>query len=59
MLRNLRFKARCYEKNIAPLCSCVLAIEPREIQVASISIILEFRVTHAICLFLRAKIYTV
>lgn len=43
-------------KNIAPLC---IAIEPREIQVASISIILEFRVTHAICLFLRAKIYTV
>lgn len=45
-------------KNIAPLCSYVLAIEPREIQVASISIILEFRVTHAICLFSRAKIYT-
>lgn len=42
-------------KNIAPLCSCVLAIEPREIQVASILIILEFRVTHANCLFLTAK----
>ena len=37
------------------MCSCVLAIEPREIQVASILIILEFRVTHAIGLFLRAK----